>query len=112
MIITSKGSDLMRTIVRGVNVELTRALADYAKDKFQNIDRYFEHLDQLELILSNTGKRTFRIEALAKIKGHLYIAKLENNDLYKGIDQAKLKMKELLIKERNKLIDKKRKSIA
>ena len=50
--------------------------------------------------------------ALAKLKGHLYVVKLENKDLYKGIDQAKLKMKELLIKEKNKIIDKKRKSIA
>ena len=49
---------------------------------------------------------------LYEVITHLYIAKIENNELYKGIDQAKLKMKELLIKERNKIIDKKRKNIA
>ena len=110
--ITSKGSDLMNTIVRGVNLELSNAIDMYVREKFKNINKYFDHLDELEIVLSNTGKRNFQVEALAKVKGHNYILKTENEDMYKAIDNAKLKMKELLIKEKNKIIDKKRKHIA
>jgi putative sigma-54 modulation protein len=102
----------MRTTVRGINLELTKAIVKYAKGKFQNMNRYFDHINNLEIIICSCGKMEFQVEVLGKVKGRSYVIKTKNEDLYSGLDHVKLKMKELLVKEKNKIIDKKRTNIA
>ncbi len=102
----------MKIIVRGRHLEVTDAIKHFAEEKVQKLEKYFDHVEEVELILSGHAHKEFEAEAIVKVKGHNYIIKTKDKDLYNAISEAKAKLKEVLANEKHKIIDSKRASLA
>jgi putative sigma-54 modulation protein len=107
-----KGSDFMKIIVRGRHLEVTEAIKNFAEEKVQKLEKYFDHIDEVEVVLSGHLHNEFEAEAIAKVKSHSYIVKTKDKDLYNAISESKSKLKDILVNEKNKIIDSKRAPLA
>lgn len=93
-------------------MEMTEAIKQFSEEKIQKLEKYFDHMEEVELILSGHLHNEFEAEAIAKVKSHSYVVKTKNKDLYKAISETKLKLKEVLINDKHKIIDSKRTPIS
>jgi putative sigma-54 modulation protein len=101
----------MKTIIRGRHLEVTDAIKQFSEEKIKKLEKYFDNMEEVELILSGQLHDEFQAEAIAKVKSHSYVVKTKNKDLYKAISDTKLKLKEVLINEKHKIIESKRSSL-
>ena len=102
----------MKIIVRGRHLEVTEAIKKFAEEKVQKLEKYFDHIDEVEVVLSGHLHNEFEAEAIAKVKSHSYIVKTKDKDLYNAISESKSKLKDILVNEKNKIIDSKRAPLA
>ncbi|ADO84094.1 ribosome hibernation-promoting factor, HPF/YfiA family [Ilyobacter polytropus] len=102
----------MKIIVRGRHLEVTDAIKNFAEEKVQKLEKYFDHIDEVEVVLSGHMHKEFEAEAIAKVKSHNYVVKAKDKDLYNAISESKTKLKDILVNEKQKIIDSKRVPLA
>jgi putative sigma-54 modulation protein len=93
----------MQLNITGHHVELTDALRTYVNDKFQRIERHFENVIHVHVILS-VEKLEQKAEATMQVNGAKLHAEDTHSDLYAAIDGLidKLDRQVLRHKERSK----------
>ena len=94
----------MQINVTGHHLAITASLKDYVEGKFQRLERHFEHITQIHVILT-VEKERHKAEATLHVnRGNLF-ADAERQDMYAAIDGLIDKLDRQLKKHKEKLTD-------
>ena len=98
----------MQITVKGHQVDVTPALHDYAKSKFERVTRHFDHLHELNVVLG-VEKLLHKAEATmqfaGKKSGRTLHAVATATDMYAAIDVLVDKIDKQVRKHKEKLTD-------
>ena len=92
----------MQVNITGHHLEVTEALKNYVNEKFQRLERHFEHVIDAHVILS-VEKLVQKAEATVRVNGGNLFAVEEHSDLYAAIDGLIDKLDRQTIKHKEKL---------
>jgi putative sigma-54 modulation protein len=99
----------MNIVVNGKNIELTEALVNYAKEKFDKLNQYFDHILEIDVTLSvdkvrDKDKRQ-ACDVTIWANGNVMRASEASEDLYASIDLVLNKLERQVKKYKEKLKD-------
>jgi putative sigma-54 modulation protein len=94
----------MQISVTGHHVEITDALKKYVDNKFQRLERHFDHLIHIHVILG-VEKLRQKAEASISINGATIFADAIHEDMYAAIDSLIDKLDRQVIKHKEKKND-------
>lgn len=94
----------MQINLTGHHVELTEALRNYVNDKFQRLERHFDNVIDVHVILS-VEKLRQQAEASLNLSGNQIFADSVNEDMYAAIDALVDKLDRQVIKHKEKMKD-------
>ncbi|MCC5826119.1 ribosome hibernation promoting factor [Alkalimonas sp.] len=92
----------MQINLTGRHVEITAALKDYVDNKFAKLERHFEHINNVHVVL-NVEKLQQIAEAKLNLNGGEVFAVSESENMYAAIDQLIDKLDRQVIKHKEKL---------
>ncbi|MCH8536493.1 MAG: ribosome hibernation promoting factor [Alkalimonas sp.] len=92
----------MQINLTGRHVEITEALKDYVDNKFAKLERHFEHINNVHVVL-NVEKLQQIAEAKLNLNGGEVFAVSESANMYAAIDQLIDKLDRQVIKHKEKL---------
>lgn len=75
----------MQINLTGHHVEITEALRNFVNDKFEKLNRHFDHINNVHVILS-VEKLRQKAEAKLNVNGGELFADSEDTDMYAAID--------------------------
>lgn len=94
----------MQLSVSGHHIELTDALRSYVDSKFERLERHYDHMTNVHVVLS-VEKLVHRAEATVHISGAEIFADAEADDLYAAIDALADKLDRQIVKHKEKLVE-------
>jgi putative sigma-54 modulation protein len=97
----------MQIKLTGHHIEITQALRDYVHDKLERIERHFENVTSVHVILS-VEKLRQKAEATIHVAGNDLFADAVDADMYAAIDALTDKIDRQIKKHKEKLTDKHR----
>lgn len=80
-------NDAYNISIQGRHVQVTDAMQDYAKEKLSRLERLFDRIIDLHVIM-DIQKLEHRVEIVLKVNNHTIMAKVASDDMYKSIDLA------------------------
>ncbi|ABV88930.1 ribosome hibernation promoting factor [Shewanella pealeana] len=93
----------MQINLTGHHVEITDSLRGYVEDKFTKLERHFDQINNVHVIL-NVQKMQQIAEAKIHLKKGEVFATSEHADMYAAIDSLIDKLDRQVIKHKEKLI--------
>ena len=84
----------MNVSVTGHHVDVTEALKKYASNKFARLERHFDHVTDIHVILS-VEKLRQKAEATVNLGGNQIYADAVNEDMYAALDLLTDKLADL-----------------
>lgn len=97
----------MQIDLTGHHVDLTPALRDYVNGKFERLERHFDNVTDVHVILS-VEKLRHKAEATIQISGGSLFADSVEDDMYAAIDGLVDKLDRQVKKHKEKLTDHRR----
>ena len=97
----------MQLNVTGHHVEITPALNSYVSGKLEKLERHFDHVTNVHVVLS-VEKMRQKAEATISITGNNLFADAEDEDMYAAIDPLVDKLDRQICKHKEKLPDHRR----
>lgn len=97
---------LMQLNLSGHHVELTDSLRAYVSSKLERLERHFDRITNMTVVLS-VEKQRQRAEATIHVSGGEIFADAGHDDLYAAIDLLADKLDRQLIKKKEKGNDRK-----
>lgn len=94
----------MQINISGHQVEITDALRGYATDKLGRVQRYFDHLTTMSVVL-HVEKKRHLAEATLHAKGATLHADAEGLDMYAALDTLADKLDRQVLKHKEKVTD-------
>ena len=94
----------MQLSISGRHIDVTEALKSYVTEKLQKLERHFDHITNVHVVLS-VEKLRQRAEATIHISGAEVFAESDCNDLYAAIDKLTDKLDRQILKHKEKLVD-------
>ncbi|UZR30405.1 ribosome hibernation-promoting factor, HPF/YfiA family [Methylococcus mesophilus] len=94
----------MQLSISGHHIDVTDALKNYTTEKFQKLQRHFDQLLDVHVILS-VEKLLQKAEATVQVTGANLFAEDVQEDLYAAIDGLVDKLDRQIIKHKEKLND-------
>jgi len=94
----------MQVNVSGHHIEVTDALRGYVGTKLERVERHFDRITNVNVILS-VEKQRQKAEATIHVSGGEIYADAESDDLYAAIDLMADKLDRQLIKKKEKKTD-------
>lgn len=94
----------MQISVTGQHLDITDSLRDYVTSKMEKLERHFDKMTNVHVILS-VEKQRMQAEATIHINGANLFANDENEDMYAAIDALIGKLDRQLIKYKEKRSD-------
>lgn len=94
----------MQIIVTGHQIDVTPALRSYVESKFERLERHFDHLSNIHVILSVKRGR-HKAEAKVHVNRGSLFADVEHEDMYAAIDGLIDKLDRQIKKHKEKLGD-------
>ena len=91
----------MQLNVSGHHVEVTDSLRNYVTSKFERLERHFDRITNVTVILS-VEKQSQKAEATIHVSGGEIFADSAHEDLYAAIDMLADKLDRQLIKKKEK----------
>ncbi|HCC62303.1 MAG TPA: ribosome-associated translation inhibitor RaiA, partial [Pseudomonas sp.] len=88
----------------GHHVDITDSLRAYVDSKFERLERHFDHVTNVHVILS-VEKLRQKAEATLHVAGREVVANAEHEDMYAAIDLLADKLDRQLIKHKEKQLD-------
>ncbi len=101
----------MQINVSGHHVEVTDSLRSYVNTKLDRLERHFDKIIHMSVILS-VEKQRQKAESTIRISGGEVYADAESEDLYAAIDMLADKLDRQLLKQKEKQNDKKHRGSA
>ena len=95
----------MNLHMTGHHLEITPPIRDYVSAKMTRINRHFDHVIDVNMILS-VEKLRQKIEANVHLSGKDIFAECENEDMYAAIDLLVDKLDRQIVKHKEKIKDK------
>ncbi len=92
----------MQLSVTGHHVELTDALRGYVEDKIKRIERHFDHVTNVHVILS-VEKHMQKAEATVHVSGADVFADAIQEDMYAAIDGLVDKLDRQILRHKEKI---------
>jgi len=92
----------MQLNVTGHHIDVTRALHDYVANKFERLERHFDHVTNVHVILS-VEKLNQKAEATMHLSGGNIFADAVHEDMYAAIDGLVDKLDRQVKKHKEKL---------
>jgi putative sigma-54 modulation protein len=92
----------MQINIKGHHVELTDSLQEYVNTKFQKLERFFEHITNVHVILK-LEKNTHIAEATLHVSQGDIHAMADSDNMYAAIDALVDKLARQLTKHKEKL---------
>ena len=92
----------MQINLTGHHVDITDALRDYVDTKFAKLERHFDHITNVHVIL-NVEKLTQKAEATVHLSGAEVFATSEHQDMYAAIDGLIDKLDRQVVKHKEKI---------
>ncbi|MCI0400322.1 MAG: ribosome-associated translation inhibitor RaiA [Gammaproteobacteria bacterium] len=97
----------MQIDISGHRMGITPALRKYVKSKMKRIERHFDHMTNIHVILSVEKERQ-KAEATIQVSGASLFADSEHDDMYAAIDMLCDKLDRQIKKHKEKLTDHRR----
>jgi len=94
----------MQINISGHHIEITTALKNYVLNKLERLERHFDRMTNIQVILS-VEKHLQKAESTIHAGGSEIYADAESDDLYAAIDQLADKLDRQLIKKKEKSIN-------
>jgi len=94
----------MQLNITGHHVEITDPLRDYVTGKMEKLERYFDHVTNVHVVLS-VEKLRQKAEATIHITGNDLFADAEDADMYAAIDALIDKLDRQIKKHKEKVTD-------
>ena len=94
----------MNLHLTGHHVEITPAIRDYVSSKLQRITHHFDHLIDVNVILT-VEKLQRRIEASVHVRGRDIFCENADADMYAAIDGLVDKLDRTIIKHKEKSLE-------
>ena len=94
----------MQINVTGHHIEVTDAIRNYVETKFERMERHFDHVTAIHVILAIEKQRQ-RAEAKMHVAGSHLFADAEHDDMYAAIDALVDKLDRQLLKHKDKITD-------
>ncbi|MDH5738398.1 MAG: ribosome-associated translation inhibitor RaiA [Gammaproteobacteria bacterium] len=91
----------MQISISGHHIEITDALRSYVHSKLERLERHFDQITNMHVILS-VEKHQQKAESTIHAGGAEVYADAESDDLYAAIDQLADKLDRQLIKKKEK----------
>ena len=91
----------MQVNVSGHHVEVTDSLRNYVTAKLERLERHFDRITNMTVILS-VEKQRQKAESTIHVSGGEIFADAEHDDLYAAIDMMTDKLDRQLIKKKEK----------
>lgn len=92
----------MQINLTGHHVDITESLRSYVDTKFEKLERHFDHINNVHVIL-NVEKLSQKAEATLHLSGGEVFANSEHTDMYAAIDGLVDKLDRQVIKHKEKL---------
>ena len=92
----------MQINLTGHHVEVTRALRNYVTDKLERLERHFDHVINVHVILT-VEKLRHKAEAALLVSGNRLYADAVEEDMYAAIDGLVDKLDRQVVKHKEKL---------
>jgi putative sigma-54 modulation protein len=93
----------MQINLTGHHLDLTDALRNYVHDKFQRLERHFDHINNVHVVLE-VDKVRQKAEAKLNVNGGEIYATSEEEVMYAAIDSLVDKLDRQVIKHKEKMI--------
>lgn len=97
----------MQIKLTGHHVEITNALSDYVHGKLERVERHFDNVTSVHVILS-VEKLRQKAEATIHVAGNDIFADAVDGDMYAAIDALIDKIDRQIKKHKEKLTEKRR----
>jgi putative sigma-54 modulation protein len=97
----------MQLSVSGHHIEVTDALRSYVDTKFDRLERHYDHMTNVHVVLS-VEKLIHKAEATVHISGAEIFADADADDLYAAIDALTDKLDRQIVKHKEKLVERHR----
>ncbi len=94
----------MNLHLSGHHVEVTPAIRDYVTSKFTRITRHFDHVIDVNVIVS-VEKLTQKIEANVHLSGKNIFVECADADMYAAIDELVDKLDRQILKHKERTIE-------
>ena len=94
----------MQINLSGHHFEVTPALREYVESKFSRIERHFDHLTKVHIVLS-IEKQRHRAEANVHVAGADLHANVTHEDMYAAVDLMMDKLDSQVRKHKEKKAD-------
>jgi putative sigma-54 modulation protein len=101
----------MQVNISGHQLDVTDALRDYIAEKLGRLERHFDKITNVQVILE-VEKLKQKIEATLHIAGGEVVANAEHDDMYAAIDLLTDKLDRQLIKYKEKQLDRQQGAMA
>ncbi|MCA9311429.1 MAG: ribosome-associated translation inhibitor RaiA [Phycisphaerales bacterium] len=99
----------MRIEVTGKHLELTPAVTEYVEQKATKLPRYYDGVQEIDVILEKPRPEEFDVEVRVEVEKHdTFVARSSGHDVYHCIDAAVDKMSRQLTDFKEKLKNSKR----
>ena len=92
----------MQINLTGHHLDLTDALRNYVHDKFQRLERHFDHINNVHVVLE-VDKVRQKAEAKLNVNGGEIFATSEEEVMYAAIDSLVDKLDRQVIKHKEKM---------
>jgi len=92
----------MQINLTGHHVEITDSLRDYVNTKFAKLERHFDHINNVHVVL-NVEKLNQLAEATVHLSGTEVFASSQNGDMYTSIDSLIDKLDRQILKYKGKI---------
>ncbi|SDH31237.1 putative sigma-54 modulation protein [Vibrio xiamenensis] len=94
----------MQININGHHIDLTDSMQDYVNDKFQKLERFFDHITNVHVVL-RVEKVTQIAEATLHVSQGEIHASADDENMYAAIDSLVDKLTRQLNKHKEKLIN-------
>jgi len=97
----------MQLNLTGHHIDITPALRDYVSEKLERLERHFDHVTNVHVVLCVEKLRN-KAEATVHISGGSLFADAEEDDMYAAIDSLADKLDRQIKKHKEKVTDHRR----
>ncbi len=94
----------MQLNITGHQLDITEAIRAYVTGKLEKLERHFDHITNVHVILS-VDKVVHRAEAAVHVARGEVFAEAESEDMYAAIDQLIDKLDRQILRHKEKLVD-------
>ena len=99
----------MRIEVTSKGMDLTEPIEEHVRTKSGKLLKYFDGVQEIEVVLRNAGRDTFSVEVMVDVVKHEpLIGRAEGDNVYSCIDQAVDKAQRQLTDFKERLKDARR----